>query len=315
MRRHASDTATARLAAHTVGRQRALQHAGYRWWPRQKGAWVMAIVPFLAGSIGGGFAWQHCLIGALWLAGCAFFFAGSQWLAARRAARLRLPALGWGGITAILGLINLWFCGALIAWVIPFVPLIALAAEASGRRRARTLIARSAEVVAAGLMCLVAWDAGMRLQGAFDAELTALGRAPAADITLASLSQWGILPPLLLSSAAQPAIAVTVGLTYYFWSTIPFVKSLVREHDSRTYQRLAAGAQLIGLLAALIAWAVQLFRWPLPLIWLILLLRWAYFTHLAHASRTAWGGPRRLLMTVGISETVLSLLYLAAVLS
>ncbi|MCI5825487.1 MAG: YwiC-like family protein [Arcanobacterium sp.] len=287
----------------------------HRWFPNQKGAWIMALVPFLSGGIGGGFTWQHLLLLALWLAGYSLFFAGTQWLTARQAARLRPPVLLWAGITAVLGLINLWFCGALIIWIVLFVPLIAVAVWAAQRRRARTLSARSAEVIAAGLMCLVAWDAGVRIYGPFGAEISDLGITPAADITLLSLSQWGPLPTLLLSPAAPKAIAVTVALTYYFWSTIPFVKSLVRERDSQRYLRLSTCTHGIGLLAALLSWALQIFDWRLPLMWLILLGRWAYFTRLSRSPHTASLNQRQLLMIVGFAESVLSILYMGAALA
>lgn len=309
------------------------------WLPDQKGAWMMAVIPFLSGAIGGGFTWQHLPLLALWISGYALFYALNLWLSSKRQPRFRPPVTLWSTISVLLAALNLWLCGSLISWLVFFIPLFGVALWAMLTHRGRTLLARSVEVMAAGLMCLVAWDAGMRLHGPFGTVVSDLGITPPAGITIADLTQWGPLPAVLLAPNAVEAIAVTIALTYYFWSTIPFVKSLVRERSSRSYAILTKISHWVGLVAAIAAWAFQIFDWRMTFIWSILIIRWMYFTHIAHpqtrgsarsqasdtahpqADSTAHPRPnrtvnaRQLLICVGITETVLSILYMGAVLA
>lgn len=294
----------------------AAQHRrGIRWLPDQKGAWVMVVVPFLSGAVGGGFTWQHIPLFALWISSYALFYVLGVWISSQRQLRFRPPVIAWGSIGTSLGVLNLWLCGALVPWTLLFIPLVSLALWAILHHRNRTLLARSIEVITAGLMCLVAWDAGTRIHGPFGSVVSDLGIVPIASITLADLPRWGVIPTLLLTPYALKAVAVTVALTYYFWSTIPFVKSLVRERSSHAYAVLAKSAQWVGLAAAVIAWACKVFDWRMPLMWGILLIRWAYFSRVAHPQHGEKVNARQLLITVGIVETMLSILYMGAALA
>ena len=262
---------------------------------------MMVLVPFAAGVIGGGAVWQHTLLGAFWLAGYSLFFTGSNWIQARRRQSYLKPVWFWLAVTAAAGLATLIACGAILPWVAAFVPLIGVTAWQLLAKHPRSLLARSSEVLAGSLMCLVAWDLGHR--------------AAAGPVVLLSLLTGTAAPSVLIdTSEASRAIAVTALMAYYFWSTIPYVKSLVREKDSRAYGWLSAAVHALGVAGALALWLGGAVSWAVLAFWVCAAARAAYFTHAARNQVPQRVSPKKLLITVGITETLLSLLYMAAVL-
>ena len=281
------------------------------WVPNQKGAWMMALLPYLTGVVGGGFRWQHILVGALWLSGYSFFFAAENWLKARRSRAYLPPMRLWFLVTAILAAAALWLCGALLAWVLCFLPFAAVTAWQAIKRKNRSLTARTCEVCAAGLMCAVAWDIGVREV----LYLPALWRNEGANY-------------LFTSAAFMQATIVTLLLTFYFWSTIPFVKSLVRERISMKFLALSIAAHIVGISVSALLWSCGAVGGLVPIIWCVLALRAAIFRYIAHtpirrsnsisdASGTSGAlkparvsfSSKKLLICVGSTEMFLSTIY------
>ncbi len=195
------------------------------WIPDQHGAWAMLTVPFLAGAfLSPRPGWQHALLLAAWLLGYAAVFHAQQWLRRRRVAARRpevarrhvRPALVLGAATALAGIP----LAVLHPWLLlagaAAAPFVAVNTRYAWRNRERALANGLAAVVPACGMLLVA----ARLGGG------GLPWAPAAACLL------------------------------YFAGTVPYVKTMIRERNSRTYYRgsVTYHAAATALAACLSPW-------------------------------------------------------------
>lgn len=294
------------------------------WIPNQKGAWMMVLVPYLAGVAGGGFRWQHILVGVFWLSGYSLFFAAENWLKSRRSAAYRLPMRLWFLVTAMLAAVALWFCGALLPWALFFLPFVAVTAWQAIERKNRSLITRTSEVCAAGLMCAVAWDIGIR-----------------EELYLPALWGSGETTTLVTSGNFAQAMIVTLLLTFYFWSTIPFVKSLVRERNSIEYLVFSLLVHILGCAVTILCWRFGMVNAWVVIFWVFLFIRAVFLTFVsrvplrkmnvpekkrqsAETNTTEAAGrqreslllePKKLLMCVGITETFISVIYACVLLA
>lgn len=194
------------------------------WIPDQHGAWAMLTVPFLAGTfLAPRPGREHAALFAAWLLGYAALFHAQQWLRLRRAAARR-PAVARGHVRPALVL------GAACAtagiplavahpWLLPAgaaaAPSVAVTTWYARRNRERALVNGLAAVVPACGMLLVA------------AHLGGAGWP------------WA------------PAVACLL----YFGGTVPYVKTMIRERNSRTYYRgsVTHHAAALALAAAFIS--------------------------------------------------------------
>ncbi|MDI3417008.1 YwiC-like family protein [Streptomyces luteolus] len=194
------------------------------WLPDQHGAWAMLAVPFLAGTFLGTPRPAHLPLFAAWLLGYAAVHHAQQWLRLRRASRnpraprrhVR-PALVFGTACAVLGVpLALAYPWLLLAAACA-APIVAVNTLYARRNRERALLNGLAAVVPACGMLLVAHRLG---EGG-----------------------WG---------AAGPALACLL----YFAGTVPYVKTMIRERNSRAYYRgsVAYHAVAVGAAALLSPW-------------------------------------------------------------
>lgn len=208
-----------------------------RWVPKQHGAWAMLVVPWLLGAIlrlRAGETASHLLpLLGCWLAGYVAFHAASGWLKAppgRRPAWVR-PLVVSAAVAAAFGLLTLALTGASLAWwVVAFVPLLAPALVLAARRRERSVTGGALTVAAASVMAAVAAHP----------DPFAWPSAPDAGATLVAV----------------------LGSFAYFFGTVWYVKTTIRERGSRAY--LAASLAWHGaatLLAAGLASAGVLPVW------------------------------------------------------
>ena len=302
------------------------------WLPAQHGTWMMMAVPFILGGIGGTWAWQHAILAMLWLCGYCCFFAFSAWAAQLRKVRGRknrvrnqasTPFFVWFTATVLAGLATLICAPQLLPWLIVFAPVAVVSLVQTCAHRIRSLLTRSCEVVAAGLMCAVAWHMGalsahsfLGWEKPFNPLLAFFSREQvtgAGGVAWEWISSWAATIPL-------GAIYATIAVTAYFWSTIPFVKSLMRERNSRPYHFLVifshAGFLVVACALAVCGYA----SFPLVIFWLIVAIRAWIFTELSRAifagkDRNIHLSPKQLLMFVGITETILSIVYIPVVLA
>lgn len=237
------------------------------WIPDQHGAWAMVVVPFWCGVAWSQMQWATVPLFLFWFFGYFCFYSTSLWLRSGRKERYWPPVRAWGLVTMLLGLITVLLAPPVLEWSLVFAPLVVIMAWQSWIRRERSLLARTSTVLAAGLMCLVSYDLGTGfsrtglsaswLQHSPGDAAPTMATAPSHS----SLEGWAWMAFLALA------------LTAYFWSTVPYVKTLVREYTSRGYLVFSMGAHVVftGLatLAAAAGWCSIL----LPLTWLALTVR------------------------------------------
>lgn len=205
------------------------------WVPKQHGAWAMLVVPYLLGLVGAARAsavgWGHLALFVFWMLGYFAFNAASGWLkaAARQRPRYVRPLLVYSGATALAGVVTLVLVGARpLPWVLAFLPLMLPALWLAGRRRERATVGGLLTIAAASLMVPVARYL-----------------YPSDD------GDW-------------PAVAAQTVLVFaYFFGTVLFVKTNIRERGSRGYlvASIAYHALAVLLAAALVAAALAGWWW------------------------------------------------------
>jgi hypothetical protein len=191
---------------------------GPGWVPNQHGAWGMLASPFLVGVVAASPRWVHLPLVLLWFVGYFAFFAASLWLKSGRRSRYLSPLRAYGIATVPLGVIVLAMRPDLVVWAPLFAPPLVAGLWFAARRQDRSLPSGLATILAACLMTVVAFDAG---------EGTDWGRA------------W----------------ALTAVLAAYFVGTLFYVKTMIRERDSRAYYWLSVGFHLVAAVAmAWVSW-------------------------------------------------------------
>ncbi|MFJ8015369.1 YwiC-like family protein [Streptomyces sp. NPDC096339] len=190
------------------------------WIPDQHGAWAMLAVPFLAGTLlAPRPGWTHALLFGAWLLGYVAVFHGQQWLrlharGLRSAGRHVLPALVSGAAFAAVGVP----LAVLHPWLVPAAllasPFVLVNTHYARRGRERALVNGLAAVVPACGMLLVA------------ARLGGLGPAGAWPAALACL--------------------------LYFAGTVPYVKTMIRERNSRAYRTGSVACHAAALVVAVL---------------------------------------------------------------
>lgn len=188
------------------------------WLPRQHGAWAMLIVPFVVGlevrlRAGAGappFVWS--LLGT-WLLAYFAFNAASLWLRAPTVRRraLAAPLAVYALASGACGVATVTLAGpALLLWAVPYACLAAPALALAARRLDRTTIGGALTTAAASLLTLVVVFPDPRALLAGD-------------------------PP---ASAAVPAAFLVFA---YFFGTVLYVKTNIRERGSRRFYAASVG--------------------------------------------------------------------------
>ena len=179
----------------------------------------MLALPFLLGVVlrvqQAGFAWYLPALALTWVIGYFTFFAASLWLKSGRKPRYRPAVLVYGAVTAAAGVVCVLASPPILGWLTVFAPLLGVGLWFAARRDERSVASGAATVSAAGLMVLVVRHPDLRAVG--------------------------------LDAAAGVA-AVCIG---YFFGTVLYVKTLIRERGSRAW--LAASVGYHGVVAAVAA--------------------------------------------------------------
>lgn len=273
----------------------------------------MATVPPIIGIVAGGPVWQHIPVAALWITGYCLYFTADNWLRARRRATYLPPVRFWALWVALFAAASLVAAGCLLRWAWLFIPLVLVTAWTSFRRESRSLLARSSEVIAAGLMTPVMWDLSYR--------------ADHGIASISALASQGLTQGITATAQGSRVLLVTIAVIYYFWCTIPFVKSLVREKASRAYLATSIIAHALGLAGAFALFTLNHAGVLFAIVWAVLAIRCAIFTFVArrtsrashrtapHRTTSQPLNAKQLLITVGIIETIISIVYIPAVLT
>ncbi len=190
------------------------------------------------------------LVIACWVAGYLAFNAAVGWLKAppRRRPDARTPLVAYMLLTVACGMASLATIGpGLLAWLVPFAPLVAAALLLAATRRERSLASGALTVAAASLMVLVT-------RFATPDEL---------------LRQWG--------TPTTTALVHTALVFGYLFGTVLHVKSMIRERGRVGWVAASVGWHLAitavtGVAAALgtltPAWSV-LFALTAARAWLL----------------------------------------------
>lgn len=270
------------------------------WVPDQHGAWAMVVVPFWLGA-----AWSEVrpltfVLFALWFVGYFCFYAASLWFRSARRERYWPPVRAYGLATLALGVLTVVLAPPIIEWSVLFLPLVVILAWQSWHKRDRSLLARTSTILASGLMCLVTYDVGTHFNRS-GLGATWLQHSPADAAAIQATPDMSVLTGWAWIAFLASAV------TAYFWSTVPYVKTLVREFRSRGYLVFSVAAHLVftGLfvLAAAFGWC----SFAPPLVWVVLSVR-ALVWPLVCRRR----GKRPSVRAVGWSEVGLTLAMLIA---
>ncbi|MEU8954382.1 YwiC-like family protein [Streptomyces sp. NPDC048518] len=207
----------------------------HTWLPNQHGAWAMLAVPFTAGVFlgdgpGAGPRWAHLPLFIAWLTGYVAAFHTQQWLRLRRLSRnpraprrhVR-PALVSAAVCAVCGVPLLFAYPWLLLAACCAAPFVAVNTLYAWRNKERALLNGLAAVVPACGMLLVT----LRLGGGS------------------------------LADGWRPALACLL----FFAGTVPYVKTMIRERDSRAYHRASVTYHVLAVPAAyaLNPWLALLF--------------------------------------------------------
>lgn len=213
------------VRAGAVGRARRRRRPG--WVPNQHGAWVMLMLPFVVGVLNTGPRWQHLPLLGAWLIGYLAFFAAGLWLRSRCQSRYWPPVRTYGALMIVAGLAVVAIQPSLLLWAVVFVPLLVTSLWCSWRRADRTLLNDGVTIVAACLMTVVVSGVGT------EAAQSSAGWLPGADQAHA----W----------------ALAGLLAAYFFGTVLFVKTMIRDRGNPAMYVLSVGYHVVICVPAVLA--------------------------------------------------------------
>ena len=238
------------------------------WIPAQEGAYAMALLPYWIGVIESSLRWIHWLVFALWICGYFAFNVGGIWLRSRRKDRYFKPLQIYGTITLILGIICLLLAPPLLEWAIVFFPLIIIAVTESVRHRERSLLARTSTILATGVMTLVAYDIGTQFARSF-APISWLEHTTTSNI------EWVVSPTGNLQGWSWMLVVAWI-VTSYYWSTVPYVRSLIRQRGSLSFLAFSVACHAVLTAVVVGFFVLGWVTWWHLLVWVLLFARsWA----------------------------------------
>ncbi len=180
----------------------------------------MLVVPYVAGLVlrisEGRLNVASVLLFPTWMIGYFAFNAASLWLKSRRRARYLPPARTYVLITAALGIGVLVAQFSLVWWLPIFAPLLAVGLWCAWRRDERSLPSGAVTVAAACLMLLVVYT-----------------NSP-ADV------RW-----------PSYAVAAALACFGYFFGTVLYVKTMIRERGEIAYVAASIGWHVACVVVAL----------------------------------------------------------------
>lgn len=249
------------------------------WLPNQHGAWAMITAPPLIGLILAGPEPVHVPLLLAWWLGYFAYFSLTVWLhsggrrRARRTPRSRRnqrPLIVFGVLATVALAITVTLAPHLIPWALVYLPLAAIAVVESRAHRDRGVLNDTVTVLAAGLMTVVAWSA-------------ATGAGPLQ----VPVEIW----------------VVTAAVTWYFLGTIAYVKTNIRERDSRGWLIGSVVFHLVGLTGAIVAHSAAHTTTAHIAVWGLLTVRAAAIP-LLRRGLLAGVPARRWPMIIGIGEVL-----------
>lgn len=230
----------------------------------------MLVVPWLLGALHAvgedGLEAVHVVLLGFWMVGYFAFFAATQWLRSRRKPRYVPAVVTYCAAATPLGLAVLALRPQWWSWLLVYVPLCAVAMWLSSQRRERDVVSGLATLLAACGIPLVMGSDGLLRPGG--------------------------LPELL---------AVATICFGYFFGTVFYVKTLIRERGRASWVVVSVAWHLACVVAAL--WLPE----PLPSALVVVFFTVAALRALLVPGLWPMRGRRVRVSLVGVGEFVLSL--------
>lgn len=180
------------------------------WLPKQYGSWAMLVAPAIAGGLLAGFPWPSWLLAGAWVVAYLGFMATRGVLAGRQRRQYSVAAGVYWVVAAVAIGVLLWWRLALLWWAIPLAVLLGTSLVMIATKRERSALNDACLIGASALMT------------AISATCWQLPDRPSWQGFAQAVNQ----PTAWLATAVMAA---------YFWGTIPYVKTLIRERGSRAW--------------------------------------------------------------------------------
>lgn len=242
----------------------------------------MLITPFVLGAglhvRDSGWSWHLVPLFAAWMFGYFTFAATSLWLKSRHKSKFLRPMVTYAALAGGLGVLTLLATGpALLWWGVIYLPLTAVTLWLVDHRRERSTLSGLLTIAAAAVMAV-----------------TAAHPDPATALRPESAGAWWLA-----------ALAFV-----YFFGTVPYVKTLVRERGHRSWVIGSVAYHLLITALSAAAAVTGLLSWWWTLFFVVTTLRAFLVPTLGPMSgRTV--SPKH----AGFAEVAVTLLFAAIALS
>ncbi|MDO5719606.1 MAG: YwiC-like family protein [Actinomycetaceae bacterium] len=246
------------------------------WVPDQHGSWAMGFFPLIIGMIINEKTPLFTLLAIAWSAGFFLFSVAEKWLKYRFKPRYRPALITYASVSGVATVMLIILQPGLLWWAPLFLPLVAISAHRAWARREREMISRSVAIVASSLMIPV-------------------------TATVASGEPWFAKGAVSTQSWTMMALLAT-----YFISTVPYVKTLIRERNSRPWFIGSSIMHISIVLCVAIAAIYGLVSWAHVAVWTIIAGRAIAMPLIATKRGKPWK-PK----AIGWPEVLLSLIVLA----
>ncbi|MBN9644126.1 YwiC-like family protein [Corynebacterium mendelii] len=244
------------------------------WVPDQHGAWMMVSIPAILGLV---YGWSTPALTILiplviaWYTGYFCFFAAGLWIkaAAKRKPDFLTPVLVYGAVCLAAAVCVLAQRPILVIWAAAFGPLVVIAVYEAWKKRPRSLASGESTVVASALLL-----------------------------------------PVMVMAAGKPISehlwAVTAVIGMYFCTSIPFVKTLIRNRGERAYFIGSVASHAVAVAVTAYVAAIGWIHW-LAVVAMLCALARAWWMPV-HAEKNDMRWPPKKIGRIEIVFTVLVLI-------
>lgn len=125
------------------------------WFNNQPGAWVMVMLPAVAGFIIGGPTLDALWLLAAWAACYCVQYSAARWFKSRFSSRYLPPMITYAAVLAVIGVPFLITHIGILRWAPLYIVLVALSMLSSWLRKERSLWGNAVSVIAASTMTTV----------------------------------------------------------------------------------------------------------------------------------------------------------------
>lgn len=204
----------------------------------------MGFMPLLIGLwFAPQFTWLHLMLFGAWTSGFFFFAVAEKWLKYRFKPRYQPALITYGSISAVFCIILLIGAPHLLWWGLLYAPLILISFYLSWAKKERSLLARLDAIAAACLVLPVALSVSV----------------PQPWFSPGAISLHGWYLCALLAT--------------YFSSTVPFVKTVIRERKSTGWFIGSIATHVVIIVVMAVLAARGYLYWLHVAVWVVLLVR------------------------------------------